>query len=78
MIMSIKKPTKFHIEEATLIIKHESNTFEIQLEIRELMKICRILEKRGQYKVSDKIKSFWIHMHNVMGLRILNILIIFQ
>lgn len=58
MIMSIQKPNKFHIEEATLIIKHESNTFEIQLEIRELMKICRTLEKRGQYKVSEKIKKF--------------------
>lgn len=54
----MKKPNKWHIREAVITAREGLNKFEISLEMRELMKIYRILKKRNENKITEKIRKF--------------------
>jgi hypothetical protein len=57
MKMVMRLPNRFHIQTITINAKHNFDSFEISVEIRELMKVYRILKKRGENKFCDKIKK---------------------
>ena len=57
MKMVMKNPTTFHIQTITISAKHNFDTFEVDIEVRKLMKVYRILKKRGEIEFCDKIKK---------------------
>jgi len=65
--MAMQQPNRFHIKQVSLIIKEGIDVFEIKLEVREVMKIYRYMKKRGDSKVSDKVRKLLNSYANCCG-----------
>jgi hypothetical protein len=53
----MKNPATFHLQKITISAKNGFDNFEVSVEVRKLMKIYRILKKRGEIEFCDKIKK---------------------
>jgi len=54
----LKLPNRFHIKQIVFNVREGIHSFEITFEVRELMKLYRILTKRNETRESEKIKKF--------------------
>lgn len=51
-------PNKFHIESITINARNGLHTFEIRMQVRDLMKIYRLMKKRNNNIICNKISQF--------------------
>ena len=54
----VKNPTLFHIQKITINARNGLHTYEISMETRDLMKIYRIMKKRNNTIICNKIAQF--------------------
>lgn len=54
----MKNPSKFHLNEVTFNSRNLLTTFQISFEVRDIMKMYRIMHKRGERIMCKKIEMF--------------------